>query len=75
MWWQGCDSVIEKCTKYIGKTVLATIHGELIDVVVDTTVKLNGDMYRVAQITDIIDTNSDHTYITREVRMVNKVYY
>ena len=42
---------------------------------VDGTVQVNGEMYRVAQITDIIEEKPRSIHIIREIKVVNKVYY
>lgn len=67
--------LVVKSTKYIGKKTLTTIPGILMDSPVDSTVKINGDMYRVAQITDVIEEQSRYIHITREIKVVEKVYY
>ena len=46
--------LVTKSTRYVGKKIIATIPGVLMDTPVDGTVKINDDLYRVAQITDII---------------------
>ena len=46
--------MVVKSTKFVGKTLLLTVVGELLPTAVDNTVSINGDLYRVAQITDII---------------------
>ena len=67
--------MVVKLTKFVGKTVLLTVVGELLPTAVDNTVSINGDLYRVAQITDIITEESRMTRIVREIKVVNKVYY
>ena len=67
--------MVVKSTQFVGKTLLLTVTGELLPIVVDNTVSINGDLYRVAQITDIITEESRMTRIVREIKVVNKVYY
>ena len=67
--------MVIKSTQFVGKTLLLTVIGELIPTSVDNTVSINGELYRVAQITDIITEESRLTRIVREVKVVNKVYY
>ena len=67
--------MVVKSTQFVGKTVLLTIVGELLPTAVDNTVSINGDLYRVAQITDIITEEPRLTRIVREVKVVNKVYF
>ncbi len=67
--------MVVKLTKFVGKTLLLTVVGELLPTAVDNTVSINGDLYRVAQITDIITEESRMTRIVREIKVVNKVYY
>jgi hypothetical protein len=67
--------MVIKSTQIVGKTLIFTIVGELLPTAVDNTVSINGDLYRVAQITDIITEESQTTRIVREVRVVNKLYY
>ena len=67
--------MVVKSTKIVGKVTLLTISGELLPTSVDNTIQINGDMYRVAQITDIIKTEPRITTIVREIKVVNKVYY
>ena len=67
--------MVVKLTKFVGKTLLLTVVGELLPTAVDNTVSINGDLYRVAQITDIITEESRITRIVREIKVVNKVYY
>ena len=67
--------MVVKSTKIVGKVTLLTISGELLPTAVDNTIQINGDMYRVAQITDIIKTEPRITTIVREIKVVNKVYF
>ena len=67
--------MVVKSTQFVGKTLLLTVTGELLPTAVDNTVSINGDLYRVAQITDIITEESQITRIVREVKVVNKLYY
>ena len=67
--------MVIKSTQFVGKTLLLTVVGELIPTSVDNTVSINGDLYRVAQITDIITEEPRMTRIVREIKVVNKVYY
>ena len=67
--------MVVKTTQFVGKTLLLTVVGELLPTAVDNTVSINGDLYRVAQITDIITEESRMTRIVREIKVVNKVYY
>ena len=67
--------MVIKSTQFVGKTLLLTVIGELIPTSVDNTVSINGELYRVAQITDIITEEPRLTNIVREVKVVNKVYY
>ena len=67
--------MVVKSTKIVGKVTLITISGELLPTAVDNTIQINGDMYRVAQITDIIKTEPRITTIVREIKVVNKVYF
>ena len=67
--------MVIKSTQFVGKTLLLTVVGELIPTSVDNTVSINGELYRVAQITDIITEEPRLTRIVREVKVVNKVYY
>lgn len=66
--------MVVKSTKFVGKTLLLTVVGELLPTAVDNTVSINGDLYRVAQITDIITEEPRITRIVREIKVVNKVY-
>lgn len=67
--------MVVKSTQFVGKTLLLTVTGELLPTAVDNTVSINGDLYRVAQITDIITEEPRMTRIVREIKVVNKVYY
>ena len=67
--------MVVKSTQFIGKTLLLTVTGELLPTAVDNTVSINGELYRVAQITDIITEEPRMTRIVREIKVVNKVYY
>ena len=67
--------MVVKSTKIVGKVTLLTISGELLPTAVDNTIQINGDMYRVAQITDIVKTEPRITTIVREIKVVNKVYF
>ena len=67
--------MVVKSTQFVGKTVLLTVTGELLPTAVDNTVSINGELYRVAQITDIITEELRMTRIVREIKVVNKVYY
>ena len=67
--------MVIKSTQFVGKTLLLTVVGELIPTSVDNTVSINGDLYRVAQITDIITEEPRLTKIVREIKVVNKVYF
>lgn len=66
--------MVIKSTQFVGKTLLLTVVGELIPTSVDNTVSINGELYRVAQITDIITEEPRLTKIVREIKVVNKVY-
>ena len=66
--------MVVKSTQFVGKTLLLTVNGELLPTAVDNTVSINGDLYRVAQITDIITEEPRITRIVREIKVVNKVY-
>ena len=66
--------MVVKSTQFVGKTLLLTVTGELLPTAVDNTVSINGDLYRVAQITDIITEELRMTRIVREIKVVNKVY-
>ena len=67
--------LVTKSTKYVGKKTIVTIPGILMDSPVDGTVQVSGEMYRVAQITDIIEEKPRSIHIIREIKVVNKVYY
>lgn len=67
--------MVVKSTQFVGKTLLLTVTGELLPTAVDNTVSINGDLYRVAQITDIITEELRMTRIVREIKVVSKVYY
>ena len=66
--------MVVKSTQFVGKTLLLTVTGELLPTAVDNTVSINGELYRVAQITDIITEEPRMTRIVREIKVVNKVY-
>lgn len=66
--------MVVKSTQFVGKTLLLTVVGELLPTAVDNTVSINGELYRVAQITDIITEEPRLTRIVREIKVVNKVY-
>ena len=66
--------MVVKSTQFVGKTLLLTVTGELLPTAVDNTVSINGELYRVAQITDIITEEPRLTNIVREIKVVNKVY-
>ena len=66
--------MVVKSTQFVGKTLLLTVTGELLPTAVDNTVSINGDLYRVAQITDIITEEPRMTRIVREIKVVSKVY-
>ena len=65
--------MVVKSTQFVGKTLLLTVTGELLPTAVDNTVSINGELYRVAQITDIITEESRMTRIVREIKVVSKV--
>lgn len=67
--------MVVKSTQFVGKTLLLTVVGELLPTAVDNTVSINGELYRVAQITDIITEELRMTRIVREIKVVSKVYY
>ena len=67
--------MVVKSTQFVGKTLLLTVTGELLPTAVDNTVSINGELYRVAQITDIITEEPRITRIVREIKVVSKVYY
>lgn len=67
--------MVVKSTQFVGKTLLLTVTGELLPTAVDNTVSINGELYRVAQITDIITEELRMTRIVREIKVVSKVYY
>ena len=67
--------MVVKSTQFVGKTLLLTVTGELLPTAVDNTVSINGELYRVAQITDIITEEPRLTRIVREIKVVSKVYY
>ena len=67
--------MVLKSTQFVGKTLLLTVTGELLPTAVDNTVSINGELYRVAQITDIITEEPRMTRIVREIKVVSKVYY
>jgi hypothetical protein len=67
--------MVVKSTQFVGKTLLLTVTGELLPTAVDNTVSINGELYRVAQITDIITEEPRMTRIVREIKVVSKVYY
>ena len=67
--------MVVKSTQFVGKTLLLTVTGELLPTAVDNTVSINGELYRVAQITDIITEESRMTRIVREIKVVSKVSY
>ena len=69
------DIMVVKSTQFVGKTLLLTVTGELLPTAVDNTVSINGELYRVAQITDIITEEPRMTRIVREIKVVSKVYY
>ena len=69
------DVMVVKSTQFVGKTLLLTVTGELLPTAVDNTVSINGELYRVAQITDIITEELRMTRIVREIKVVSKVYY
>ena len=67
--------MVVKSTQFVGKTLLLTVVGELLPTAVDNTVSINGELYRVAQITDIITEELRMTRIVREIKVVSKVYH
>ena len=67
--------MVVKSTQFVGKTLLLTVTGELLPTAVDNTVSINGELYRVAQITDIITEEPRMTRIVREIKVVSKIYY
>ncbi len=67
--------MVVKSTQFVGKTLLLTVTGELLPTAVDNTVSINGELYKVAQITDIITEEPRMTRIVREIKVVSKVYY
>ena len=67
--------MVVKSTQFVGKTLLLTVTGELLPTAVDNTVSINGELYRVSQITDIITEEPQMTRIVREIKVVSKVYY
>lgn len=67
--------MVIKSTRYVGKTTLFRVTGELIPAAVDGTVDINGSLYRVAQITDKITEKQRLIIIEREIKVVDKVYY
>ena len=67
--------MVIKSTRYVGKKTLYTVPGELIPAAVDGTVSINGSLYKVAQITDIITEKPHVITIVREVKVVEKLYY
>lgn len=67
--------MVIKSTQYVGKTTLFTVIGEIIPCTVDSTVEINGSLYRIAQITDKITEEPRLIRIVREVKVVDKVYY
>ena len=67
--------MVVKSTQFVGKTLLLTVTGELLPTAVDNTVSINGDLYRVAQITDIITEELRMTIIFIEIKVFSKFYY
>lgn len=67
--------MVIKSTRYVGKKTLYTVPGELIPCAVDGTVSIHATLYKVAQITDIITEEPHIIKITREVKVVEKLYY
>ena len=65
----------KKSTKYTMDRVLMEVLGELIPVIVDGTVKIEGKFYKVAMVTDIIEIKGNVVEIVREARVVEKKYF
>lgn len=65
----------KKSTKYTMDRVLMEILGELIPVIVDGTVKIEGKFYKVAMVTDVIEIKGNVVEIVREARVVEKKYF
>jgi hypothetical protein len=69
------EAIVYKQTKYIAKQVLLTVRDELINCYVDSTVEINGELYRVAMITDKFLKTKYGVELTREIKLVEKKYY
>ena len=65
----------KKSTKYTMDRVLMEVLGELIPVIVDDTVKIEGKFYKVAMVTDVIEIKGNVIEIVREARVVEKKYF
>ena len=65
----------KKSTKYTMDRVLMEVLGELIPVIVDGTVKIEGNFYKVAMVTDVIEIKGNVVEIVREARVVEKKYF
>ena len=65
----------KKSTKYTMDRVLMEVLGELIPVIVDGTVKIEGKFYKVAMVTDVIEIKGNVIEIVREARVVEKKYF
>lgn len=65
----------KKSTKYTMDRVLMEVLGELIPVIVDGTVKIEGKFYKVAMVTDVIEIKGNVVEIVREARVVEKKYF
>lgn len=65
----------KKSTKYTMDRVLMEVLGELIPVIVDGTVKIEGKFYKVAMVTDMIEIKGNVVEIVREARVAEKKYF
>lgn len=65
----------KKSTKYTMDRVLMEVLGELIPVIVDGTVKIEGKFYKVAMVTDVIEIKGNVVEFVREARVVEKKYF
>ena len=67
--------VVYKQTRYIAKQELLTIGDEIVECGVDSTVRIDEEVYRVAMITDNYRNTKYGVEWTREVKLVEKKYY
>lgn len=69
--------LVYKETRYMTKTQtpILTVADDLIDVVIDKTVSIDGELYRVVMVTDEFKTTKYGVELYRTVKMVEKKYY